>query len=125
MAKTHAETRFETARKRLSESLKTLEKTVKEKLHQAAIESKMLDVSENEEEAQAKVVQQETIIQNLNEEINNLQKNLSDLGKEADFLNEKNRTLSEKISDSRNEKKSLLEAIEADLTKIENIINKE
>lgn len=121
--KTHAEIRFETARKRLSESLKNLESTVKEKFHQAVIDSRMLDVAEDSEDSQA--ITQSTIIQNLNHEINKLQKNFSDLGKETEFLNEQNKVLSKKITETRAEKNSLVKAIEADLLKIEEIINEE
>ncbi len=123
MAKTPAEIRFETARKNLSESLKNLEKTVKEKFHQAVIDAKMLDIAGDHGDEQA--LTQSTIIQNLNHEINKLQKNLSDLGKETEFLNEQNKVLSKKITETRTEKNSLVKSIEADLLRIEEIINEE
>jgi 5-methylcytosine-specific restriction endonuclease McrBC regulatory subunit McrC len=125
MSKTHAEIRFEAARKRLSESLKNLERVVKEKLHQAATESRMLKVGSSEEDSESKLLQQAGIIQNLNSEINNLQKNLSELGKETEFLNEQNKALGGKITAFRSEKNSLIDAIEADLWRIEEIITNE
>ncbi|OFW80490.1 MAG: hypothetical protein A2887_05140 [Alphaproteobacteria bacterium RIFCSPLOWO2_01_FULL_40_26] len=117
---TPAEIRFEKARKRLADMLKNLEEVIKEKLHEAAINS--IDISDNEKGAQAWMIGQEGVIQNLNEEINNLQKSLSDLGKETEFLREKNQVLANKISKFRDEGKSLIEAIEADLLHIEEVI---
>ena len=125
MAKTHSEIRMETARKRLSDALKNLEKVTKEKLHQTVMESKVLDLNKNDEEAEVKLVQQASLIQNLNTEINNLQRNLSELGKESDFLSEQNKALNKKIGEFSNEKNSFIKSIEADLLKIEEIINKE
>ena len=125
MSKTHSEIRFDAARKKLSDGLKNLEKTVKDKLHQSSIESKMLDVGENSDGSQSRLAEQSSIIQNLNSEINNLQKNLSDLGRETEFLSEQNKILSKKISDSRIEKNILVEAIATDLLRIEEIIKDE
>lgn len=123
--KSAAETKFETARKRLSDALRNLEEVMKQKLHDAAVESKMIDVSEDDSHTQAKIIEQETVIQNLNSEINNLQRNLSDLGKEAEFLDRKNKNLSEKFSELKEQGAGLIEAIESDLLKIEEIISEE
>lgn len=112
MSKTHAEIRFEQARKRLSESLKNLEKTVKEKLHEPTINSP----EEND------AAQKSATVQKLNDEINNLQKSLSDLGRETEFLNEKNKALAQKFSDFRAHGKGLIESVEADLVRIEEVI---
>ncbi len=124
MSKPHAEIRFEKARKRLSEALKILEKTVKEKIHESSINATMIDVSSDETNSQAKLIEQSTTIQNLTSEINNLQKTLSDLGKETEFLNEKNKILSQKITEFRTKGSVLIEAIEADLLHIEEVIEK-
>ena len=94
-----AEIRFEKARERLSEALKNLEEVVKKKFHEEAIYSRMIDGDNNGYSvSQSRMIEQSQIIQNLNSEINNLQKNLSELGKETDFLREKNEMLIRKIT---------------------------
>ncbi len=124
--KTIAENRFGAARKRLSNALKNLEEAMKEKLHEAALEKKMIDVSdENSEAYEAKMVEQSTIIQNLHIEINNLQKNLEDLGKENEFLNTKNKVFAERISDLRTQGANLAEAMGSELAQIEQLIKGE
>lgn len=126
MTKTHAEIRFEKARKKLSESLQNLEDIIKNKLHETAIQSKMIDVSANDiENNQAMIVEQANTIQNLNHEINNLQQNLLQVGKETEFLNEKNRVFAQRLESFHKYQAQAIEAIEVDLTRIEEIINNE
>lgn len=126
MTKTHAEIRFEKARKKLSESLQNLEDIIKNKLHETAIQSKMIDVSAHDiENNQAIIVEQANTIQNLSHEINNLQENLLQVGKETEFLNEKNRVFAERLESFRKYQAQAVEAIEVDLARIEEIINNE
>jgi len=117
MTKSASEIKFEKARKKLSDSLKNLEEVVKEKLQQVANEPKAGDSNSLQD--------QSSLIQSLNSEINNLQNSLSHLGKETEFLNEKNKILSEKFSKFRSDQSILIEAIEADLAGIEEIIKDE
>lgn len=124
MSKSASEIRFEKSRKRLSEVLKNLEEVVKEKIHETALDSKMIDISDrNNESSRGQIIEQAAVIQNLNSEINKLQKNLSDLGSESEFLTEKNKLLGERIQELRTQSKSLIDAIEADLLHIEEAIN--
>jgi hypothetical protein len=126
MTKNHAEIRFEKARKKLSESLQNLEDIIKNKLHETAIQSKMIDVSAHDiENNQAMIVEQANTIQNLSHEINNLQENLLQVGKETEFLNEKNRVFAERLESFRKYQAQAVEAIEVDLARIEEIINNE
>lgn len=126
MNKTIAEKRFETARKRLSEALKNLEAVMKEKLHESALEKKMIGISENDvRHHEAKAAEQSTIIQNLHYEINSLQKNLEDLGKENEFLNSKAQVLGERFSDLRTQGSNLVEALASDLAEIDKLVNGE
>ena len=69
MSKTPAEFRFEKARQRLSHALENLEDAMKRKLHEEAIESRMIGAADS---AAATVMEQEIIIQNLTLEVNNL-----------------------------------------------------
>lgn len=124
MSKSSSEIRFEKSRKRLSEVLKNLEEVVKEKIHETALDSKMIDISDrNNESSRGQIIEQAAVIQNLNSEINKLQKNLSDLGNESEFLSEKNKVLGQRIQELRTQSKSLIDAIEADLLHIEEAIN--
>jgi len=126
MSKNAAEIRFENARKRLSTALKELENVMKEKLHESAIEARMIDRDEDGGSSHhAKLIEQSTIIENLNSEINNLQKNLLEVGKQSDFLNEKNKVLGEKLGKFRERGASLVEAIEADIARIAEVIKNE
>jgi CII-binding regulator of phage lambda lysogenization HflD len=123
MEKTHAEIRFDNARKRLSRVLKNLEEVVKEKLSQEMIEMKVFNSDQSDgQNFESKIIEQSQIIENLNSEINNLQKNLSDLGKESEFLSTKNKIFSEKIAEIRTKQSTLIEDIESDLLRIEEVI---
>lgn len=124
MKNSSTELRFDNARKRLADALKSLEESVKKKLHEGAIGSKMLDVGhEDFDGAQAKLIEQAVTIENLNSEINNLQKNLSLLGRDTEFMNTKNKIFAEKINEIRTQQSDLIIAIETDLAQIEEIIN--
>ncbi len=124
MSKTLSEIRFEKSRKRLSEVLRNLEEVVKEKIHETAIDSKMIDISDaSNGSSRAQIIEQAAVIQNLNYEINKLQKNLSELGNEGEFLSEKNKLLGERIQELRTQSKILIDAIEADLLQVEEAIN--
>lgn len=118
MSKSIAEIRFEKARKRLSLALKELEEVTKNKLHDTAMESRMVEGGKESAE-------QATMIQNLNLEINNLQQNLLNLGHEVEFLNEKNKVLGQRMNKLRKSNLSFVEAIEADLVRIEEVMKQE
>ena len=120
--KNAAEIRFENARKKLSDALHDLEKTLKQKIHQAAIESRIINHNETGSRLETKVFEQETIIQTLNQEINNLQKLLADLGNEIEFISEKNKMITKKTEDFRIQGPNLIKAIESDLASIENLL---
>jgi CII-binding regulator of phage lambda lysogenization HflD len=115
MIQTHANIRFEKARKRLSSALENLEDVVKNKLHEEASSSRIISAKE---ESETKLAQQEIIIQNLTLEINNLQQSLSDLGRETEFLNTKNQIFAEKLAKLRQERLEIIAEISGDLNKI-------
>lgn len=127
MTDSNIENRFENARKSLSETLKNLEEIIKQKIHESALQGRMISsVSENEiKNNQSALLEKTTTIENLNQEINNLQNNLLDLGKENDFLSKENKALTSKLTNSNSQQSRLIEAIESDLVKIEKVIKKE
>jgi len=126
MSKTPAEIRFEKSRKKLSTALKELDAAIQKKLHEGAIETKIMDIgNEEDSEAKAKIIEQSETISNLNSEINTLQKNLSILGRESEFLHIKNKIFAEKLAAIRNQQSILIEEIETDLIRIESIIKTE
>ncbi len=121
-----ANTRFDNARKQLSDSFKLLEKTIKQKLQETAIQSRMIDVSEEyDSDLKQKIVEQSAIIQNLNSQINNLQKELENAGIEIEFLNEKCKMIADRAAKSKSKEKELVEEIENDLAKISELIKGE
>lgn len=126
MTKISAKVRFENARNKLSEALNNLEKTTQKKLREGAVETKVFNLSKNDVESfEAKLIKQSQIIENLNLEINQLQKNLSDLGAESEFLNERNKNLAEKLSQNHSLQAALIKAVELDLAGIEELIKEE
>lgn len=122
MTKTGAEIKFEKARKRLSKALQSLEDVIKKKLHQEAIESRMIGATSDVE---VKIIEQNSMIQNLTLEVNSLQQALSDLGRDTEFLNTKNKIFAEKLAIIRQKQLQFIEAIESDLVKISAAIKTE
>ncbi len=121
-----SEIRFNAARAKLALELKNLENTVKEKIHEEAIQSRLIEASANDAaQNQAKIIAQTNTIQNLNHEINELQKHLNELSQENEFLNEKMRAMGQKMQHFQDVNKSLIEAVEIDLVAIEQLINSE
>ena len=124
MLKISAELKFERARKKLADALKELDETFQAKLQEASNQTKLLEVDEDSfGDLQSRIVQQSTAIANLTSEINRLQNSLAEADKEADFTKEKNRALSQRFAEFRGKQKSLIEAIESDLTRLEQKID--
>jgi hypothetical protein len=124
MSKTIAEIRFEKSRKRLSQALQNLEEIVKDKIHEASVNGRIINNSSaGFEVANNRILEQDAIIQNLNSEINDLQKNLSELGAESESLEEENKILAKKLKTFQTNSEKIISAIEADLVKIEEVIN--
>lgn len=121
-----SETRLEKSQKKLSEAFNNLEKVIKMKLRETNIQAKMLDVSEEyDSDLKMKIVEQAAIIENLNLEINNLQKELEKAGIEIEFLNERNKIAVDKMNKMRSRSKIIIEEIENDLNKISELTKSE
>jgi hypothetical protein len=119
MTRTFAEVRLKKAQKKLSEAFNDLEKVVKSKVKESTIQAKMIDVGdEYDSDLKMKIIEQAAIVENLNSEVNNLQKELERAGVEIEFLNERNKIAIDKINKMRNRGKMLVEEIEVDLLKI-------
>lgn len=125
MSKQDFEIRFDKARARLNAALKDLEKTTTDKLHETASQARMLPISGDENSLSSKVTEQFSTIQNLSAEINKLQENLAALGSENDLLIEENALLSGNLNKLRTQGSTLVDAIESDLVRIEEIISGE
>lgn len=124
MSQSPSEKRFEEARKRLSESFDALEKVIKKKIVDSIEQEKLVHISDEDAEAyEAKIMQQETTIENLSEEVNRLQDQLSETGNEIEFLNEKSSVLTRRVEKIRYQQSELIEAIESDILRIEQLIN--
>jgi hypothetical protein len=113
--------RFDRSRKNLSAALKQLEDVIRNKIKDS--HSHDLNISDSEE-IDAAIIEKNAIITKLSDEVNRLQHELSELGKEAEFLKESNKALWQKIENFNRQKKSLVEAIAIDLKEIKNSIEK-
>lgn len=126
MSKELSEIRFRAARNKLSSSLKDLEKTMISKLQEIALSAEILGANEDGNNdvifAKTTIIEQNATIQNLNAELNKLQKTLAEAGRESEFFTEKNKLLADKIAQFRSQSLSLVEAVESDLASISEII---
>ena len=126
MQNDNSEIRFEKARKKLSNSLLNLDKSIKQKIQEVAFQNKMTNSNQDDEDGlYAKIDEQAATIEDLNLEINRLQQNLAETGVEIEFLREKNKMFAEKINLFRKQGSHLIEAIEKDLSNIEKTITNE
>ena len=120
MSEISAEKKFENSRKKLSNTLKNLEEIIKDKIQQSAIENKMLDESSSTKPIAN--LDQKLTIENQNKEITRLTQMLNDLEKETEFLREKNKILTQKILHFRNQASNIVDAVQNDIIKIEDIL---
>ena len=125
MAKQDFEIRFDNARIRLNVTLKELEKTISDKLHETTLKSRVSVVAGDDSLLNSKVDEQFSTIQNLHSEINKLQKNLVELGQSNDSLIEENAILISNLNKLRTQGSTLAQEIESDLIRIEEIISGE
>ena len=78
-----SEQRFAKSRDRLALALKNLEEIVTNKIHETALNARMLEVAGNDDDAlRSRLLEQLAIVQNLNEELNKIQKINSEISKE-------------------------------------------
>ena len=113
--KLKGEARFNQARKHLSAALKNLEEAVKERIHEASLNTELL-TTDDESKSVA--------ISRIGTEVNRLQNELSELGQETEFLRETNKVLGQRIENFRQQKNDLVEAMEVDLAAIHEVIEK-
>ncbi len=122
MSKT-SEQRFAKSRDRLALALQNLEEIVTNKIHETALNARMLEVAGNDDDAlRSRLLEQLAIVQNLNEELNKIQKINSEISKENDFLKDKNRFFADKAFKFKTDGSSLIQAVEEDLNRIKEII---
>ncbi len=116
--------KFEEARDKLAASLKNLEEIAIAKIHETSKNSRMmLDIAEGDESSlRAKLFEQSSIILNLSEELNKIQKITGETDKENDFLKDKNRFFADKIFKFKTQGSNLIQAIESDLSRVKEII---
>ncbi len=120
MDNNNSQQKFNNSRKKLSTTLKNLEEIIKEKIHESAIDSRMLD--ESSTPSSMRSLEQNLALEKQSNEINHLQQTLSNLDKEAEFLREKNKILTQKILHFRNQAHNILESANNEITKIEEIL---
>ena len=116
----NSQQKFNNSRKRLSNSLKNLEEIIKEKIHESAINTRMLD--ESSTSSSMRSLEQNLALEKQNQEINHLQQTLGNIEKEAEFLREKNKILTQKILHFRNQAVNIIESVNNEVNKIEEIL---
>ena len=116
----NSQQKFDNSRKKLATSLKNLEEIIKEKIHESAIKTRMLD--ESSTASSMRTLEQNLALEKQNQEINHLQQNLSNLEKEVEFLREKNKILTQKILHFRNQAGNIIGTVSNEICKIEEIL---
>lgn len=125
MSRLTVEARFDKARKRLSSSLKELEETVKIKIHEAS-EQQIKIVSDSEKNNETDFGGRYSLPSyNLAAQVNQLQKDLLEVGKELEFQCSDNRILLERIENFQQEKMRLVTKIEENLEALEKLVDSE
>ncbi len=111
--------KFNEIEKRLNE----LEEIFITKIAQKEITPEILDIEEaNKSELLNKINEKNKIIENLNKELNNAQKTIKDIGKENDFLKDKNRLFADKVFKFKSQGSKLIQLVEDDIEQIKEII---
>ncbi|MFM7620956.1 MAG: hypothetical protein ACKO47_05055 [Alphaproteobacteria bacterium] len=120
MSAISAEKKFENSRKKLASTLKNLEEVIRDKIRQNNLEDKILDESSSPKSTND--IDKNLHIENQNKEIFRMTQMLNDLEKEAEFLREKNKILTQKILHFRNQASNIVDAVQNDIIKIEEIL---
>jgi hypothetical protein len=107
---------------KISDAIENLEKITIDKLHETSLQSSVLSVSNDENSVRNRIIEQNAIIQNLNNEINKLQESILTITTENENLTKQNESLLKKINYLRSNSKDLIDEIESDLVKISKII---
>jgi hypothetical protein len=105
--------RFNQSEERLNEALKNLEEIILNK-----IETLKIGRVSNDD------LEKISSINNLNSEINNLQKSLAEIGAENESLITQNKILSQKIANFKHYLPEIIAEIESDLSKINSLVKK-
>lgn len=116
-----AQRKFDSARKRLAASLLNLEKSVEQKISQEIAESKKIS-SIDGVDIEAKLAEIKITNQKLEDELKEIQRNFAEVGKENLFLHEKNKFLAERLKTFREYGERIVNSVEQNLAKIEEII---
>ncbi len=107
----------------ITAKLQTLEEIIIAKIEQNSItpESLNLDADDNSQ-LKKKIIEQQKIIENLSHELNNAQKTIKEIGKENDFLKDKNRFFADKIFKFKSEGSKLIQSVEDEIELVKEII---
>lgn len=117
--------RFLEAKTKLVEALQRLESSSIEKLEEIIQHSEAFS-GQNKDAVllSAKVIEQNSIIENLNQEINSIHKAMEEMGRETEHLKEKNNFFADKMFKFKSQGTHLIHAVESDLMRIKEIIRK-
>lgn len=117
--------RFEQAKKKLNSSLEELEDLILSKIPEKNVWKEVGKLKEEVSRLKEENAQKDELIKNLDNELNNLQKTIAEIGNETEFLNEKNKELVAKYTKRKEEQKVLLDEIIQYVNQIEILVSHE
>lgn len=111
--------KIENIENRISE----LEELAISKLEKEDISPNLLNLDEADLSVlKSKIVEQDKIIQNLSEELNQANKTIKDIGRENDFLKDKNRFFADKIFKFKSQGTKIILSVEQEIETVREII---
>jgi hypothetical protein len=107
----NSQIKLENSSQRLADNLETLEQLIFDRL------------SDNQyKNYSALIIEQNTTLESQNKNISKLNEEINKLSKEIEFLQQRNKILTQKIIHFRNQSSNIVEVIENDIIKIEEIL---
>lgn len=109
---------------KIADKIDDLEDIVISKIEQKSdINPQVLNLEEaDKSELKAKIIEQQKIIENLSQELNLAQKTIKEIGKENDFLKDKNRFFADKIFKFKSQGSKLIQSVESEVEQVKEII---
>jgi len=124
MQNSSAKAKYNSSRQELAIALNQLEKVIKNKIEHDHHSENIASLRHNHEEAEVKIYEQQSQIQSLTAEINNLQQNIAEISRENEIIRGVNSAMNAKKTKFIEQSKILMDSLEKKLKKIDEIISK-
>ena len=116
---------FEKAKCKLNTSLEELEDLILSKIPNKNMKLELEELTQEVEALITDNIRKDSTIQALENEVNNLQKNMAEIGSETEFLNEKNKTMAAEFRKKEEQQKDLVSEIVDYVNQIEELVKNE